>query len=77
MLQPAPRTGHLPAPLPEPEPAAAEPPSRSQLLAALLTADFNIAATARALHLHRTQLRRLLVRYGIDLTKLRAVDKAR
>lgn len=53
----------------------AEPPSRSQILAALLTEDCNIAATARALGLHRTQLRRLLARYSIDLGKLRTVGK--
>ena len=63
------------APLPDHTPQPAMPPSRAQILATLLAEDFNIAAAARALGLHRTQLRRLLARYSIDLGKLRAVGK--
>ena len=47
------------------------PPSRATLLAALLEAKGNLSAAARALRVHRTQLRRLLVRHKIDLAKLR------
>ena len=63
------------APLPVEIPPPAEPPSRAQILAALLATDFNVAATARSLSLHRTQLRRLLVRYSIDVSKLHVVGK--
>lgn len=58
------------------EPAAeGEPPSRAQIMAALLESDGNISAAARAVSVHRTQFRRLLARYNIDLEKLRRVGK--
>lgn len=47
-------------------------PSQDVLLAALLAENFNLSATARRLQLHRTQLRRYIAYYGIDLAKLRA-----
>jgi DNA-binding NtrC family response regulator len=58
-----------------PTPAPAAPPDRAQdeaarerarLSAALEQNGGNVSATARALGLHRTQLRRLLARHGID-----------
>jgi transcriptional regulator with GAF, ATPase, and Fis domain len=52
-----------------PRPASA-PPSRAQVLAALLEAKGNVSAAARALQVHRTQFRRLLVRHNIDREKL-------
>jgi len=45
---------------------AARDVSREQIEAALRTERGNISGAARALGLHRTQLRRLLTRYGID-----------
>jgi DNA-binding NtrC family response regulator len=39
---------------------------RTRLVEALLKDGGNVRATARALAMHRTQLRRLLLRYGID-----------
>lgn len=55
-----------------PEPARPKtPPSRAQIVAALLEERGNLAAASRALRVHRTQLRRLVIRYKIDLEKLR------
>ncbi len=57
------------------QPIGAEPPPASQSVAlpsrevieeALRAADGRVATAARALHLHRTQLRRWLARHGID-----------
>lgn len=41
-------------------------PARAILEAALRAHQGNVAATARAMHVHRTQLRRWLARYGIE-----------
>jgi transcriptional regulator with PAS, ATPase and Fis domain len=43
-----------------------EPPAKSEMLEALRANDGNVARTARALGVHRTQLRRWLDRDGID-----------
>ncbi len=49
-----------------------EPPlTRTRLLVVLAEANGNITAAARELKLHRTQLRRLLERHGIDPNRLR------
>ncbi len=56
-------------------PPTTEPPSRAQILAALLESKGNVSAAARAVRVHRTQFRRLLARYNIDMEKLRAVGK--
>lgn len=50
-------------------------PSRAQVMAALIESDGNISAAARAVSVHRTQFRRLLARYNIDLERLRTVGK--
>ncbi len=55
--------------------ADSEQPSRAQIVAALIESDVNISAAARALGVHRTQFRRLLARYNIDLEKVRAMGK--
>ena len=44
-------------------------PGRAIIEAALRAHHGNVAATARAMHVHRTQLRRWLARYGIDASK--------
>jgi len=58
---PSGRSPRAPAP---PRPASPSP-SREEIVAALGAQDGNVARTARALGLHRTQLRRLLARHGI------------
>ncbi len=57
------------------EKADGERPSRAQLIAAILEANQNLSAVARQLGLHRTQLRRYLDYYGIDVEQLRALSK--
>jgi transcriptional regulator with GAF, ATPase, and Fis domain len=52
-------------------PPKPEPPAREAIIAALVRASWNISAAARALNLHRTQMRRLLARYDIDVDRLR------
>lgn len=47
-----------------------EQPDRAQIEDALRRSEGNISATARLLGLHRTQLKRLLLRYGIALGAL-------
>lgn len=66
-----------PPPAPEP-PSKVEhtPPSRAQLIAALIESKGNISAAARELGLHRTQLRRQIGYHGIDLNRLRDFEKA-
>jgi transcriptional regulator with PAS, ATPase and Fis domain len=44
-------------------------PARAIIEAALRAHHGNVAATARAMHVHRTQLRRWLARYGIEAGK--------
>jgi transcriptional regulator of acetoin/glycerol metabolism len=44
-------------------------PARAIIEAALRAHHGNVAATARAMHVHRTQLRRWLARYGIEVGK--------
>ncbi len=61
----------------QPEPPPAVPPSsprpsQAVLVAALVESKLNLSETARRLGLHRTQLRRYVAYYGIDLAKLRA-----
>lgn len=65
---PSPLSPLPPAPLPEPEPRGRplDPAERARLEAALRAHSGNVSAAARALGLHRTQLRRLLQRYGVD-----------
>lgn len=46
-------------------------PGRAKVKAALARVDGNVSAAARELGLQRTQLRRLLARYQIDIQKLR------
>lgn len=63
-------------PSPGPAPPAEEDggtpvPARTEVMAAIVRADGNVSAAARELGLQRTQLRRLLARYQIDLQKLR------
>jgi DNA-binding NtrC family response regulator len=60
---------------PQGQPIATSPPSRAHILAALIDSKGNISAAARAVRVHRTQFRRLLARYNIDLEKLRAMEK--
>ena len=57
-----------PTPVPEPEPRArpADPAERARLVASLRAHGGNVSAVARALGMHRTQLRRLLLRHGVD-----------
>ncbi|NVJ25261.1 sigma 54-interacting transcriptional regulator [Myxococcus sp. AM011] len=55
-----------PEPRPEPRAEAPEPDERARLEEALRQQGGNVSATARALGLHRTQLRRLLRRHGLD-----------
>jgi len=45
-------------------------PDRTQLEDALRRSDGNISATARLLGLHRTQLKRLLQKYGVQVSTL-------
>jgi transcriptional regulator with GAF, ATPase, and Fis domain len=52
-----------------------EVPSRKQILSALVETHGNISAAARTLQIHRTQFRRLLLRYRIDVDKLRDLGK--
>jgi transcriptional regulator with GAF, ATPase, and Fis domain len=59
---------------PKPSPTNG-PPSRTQVLTALVEADGNVSAAARRLRVHRTQLMRLLARYQIDAAKLRRIDR--
>ncbi|HNN92775.1 MAG TPA: sigma 54-interacting transcriptional regulator [Pseudomonadota bacterium] len=59
-------------PNPSPPGAPSGRPSQAALVAALIAANLNLSETARRLRLHRTQLRRYIVYYGIDLEKLRA-----
>jgi transcriptional regulator with PAS, ATPase and Fis domain len=47
-------------------PRRSEPPTKTELLEALRANDGNVAQTARALGVHRTQLRRWLERDGVD-----------
>lgn len=55
-----------------PQPATAEATlSRAEVVAAIVKVDGNVSAAARELGLQRTQLRRLLVRYQINVQKLR------
>jgi DNA-binding NtrC family response regulator len=54
-----------------PAPPKAEALSRQDVIAALIRASCNVSAAARALDLHRNQLRRLLARYDIDVDRLR------
>jgi transcriptional regulator with GAF, ATPase, and Fis domain len=74
--EPAPVGAGAASPVPgEPAPAPASPsprPSQAELIAALIAANLNQAECARRLNLHRTQLRRYIAYYGIDLAKLRA-----
>jgi DNA-binding NtrC family response regulator len=74
--EPAPVGAGAASPVPgEPAPAPATPsprPSQAELIAALIAANLNQAECARRLNLHRTQLRRYIAYYGIDLAKLRA-----
>src|SRR5262249_40114015 len=56
---------HLQLPEEPPRPAASAAPTRESLAAALAAHDGNVAATARALGVHRTQLRRWLERHGL------------
>lgn len=60
---------------PEDQAPPQESPSRAQVLAILIECRGNLSAAARALSLHRTQLRRYLERLGIDLSRVR--DMAR
>lgn len=58
-----------------------EPPdlptlSRGQLIALLIECGGNISAAARALSIHRTQLRRMIERQGVDPNKLRDRSRA-
>lgn len=53
----------------------AKSPTRAQILAALIESKGNLSAAARAVGVQRTQLRRLLARYQIDLEKLRAMGR--
>lgn len=60
------------APRATPEPAGAEASlTRAEVVGAIVAADGNVSAAARELGLQRTQLRRLLVRYQINIQKLR------
>lgn len=52
------------------------PPSRTQIMVALLETRGNLTAAAHALGLHRTQLRRYLHEYEIDLDRIRDLDKS-
>jgi transcriptional regulator of acetoin/glycerol metabolism len=55
-----------------------DPPDRNQIEDTLRRTDGNISATARLLGLHRTQLKRLLTRYGIsgiNLAKDQTLDE--
>ena len=45
--------------------------TRAEVMAAIVSAEGNVSAAARELGLQRTQLRRLLARYQIDIQKLR------
>lgn len=66
------------APTPPSEQAAEpkhSPPSRTQLLVALLEANGNLSEAARTLGLHRTQLRRYLNLCDIDLSTIRGMNK--
>lgn len=69
---PLPQPAASDAPLDPPEPGA--PPSLAQILAALFSAKGNVSAAARALRIHRTQLRRLLTRHKINAEKLRDLE---
>jgi DNA-binding NtrC family response regulator len=53
----------------------AEPPDRARIIAALVEASGNVTAAARALGLHRTQLRRLLDRHAIDPSRVRGATR--
>jgi transcriptional regulator of acetoin/glycerol metabolism len=55
--------------------SAAARPSRAQLLAAMIEAQGNISAAARALGLHRNQLKRQLDHHGIEVERLRGLGK--
>lgn len=71
---PSPAAEPTPAPTPAPasgDDGAAPMPARTEVMAAIVRADGNVSAAARELGLQRTQLRRLLARYQIDLQKLR------
>jgi DNA-binding NtrC family response regulator len=57
------------------DPHGTESLSRTQLLTILIECNGNLSAAARALSLHRTQLRRYLERFGIDPSRVR--DMAR
>lgn len=64
---------------PPPEPAEDEEtgnrdaprPSRAQIIAALIEAQGNVSAAARELGVQRTNLRRQISHYGIDINRLR------
>jgi transcriptional regulator of acetoin/glycerol metabolism len=55
----------MPIPAPAPAPAPPADISKDQVLTALAAAGGNVSAAARALGLHRTQLYRLMDRFGI------------
>jgi transcriptional regulator with PAS, ATPase and Fis domain len=62
------RSGHGHAAAPAPAPAPAPPQTeltKDQVIAALATAGGNVSAAARSLGLHRTQLYRMMERFGI------------
>lgn len=54
---------------------ASERPTRPQIIASLLEANCNISEAARRLGLHRTQLRRQMDQQGIDLERVRQLQK--
>lgn len=64
-----------------PEPAAGparepgERLSQPQLIAVLLEAKCNVSEAARRLGMHRTQLRRQIEQYGIEIERLRQLEK--
>ena len=65
-----------PSPPPQAKDAPpSEPTTRQAVIAALVQADGNISAAARGLGLHRTQLRRLLLRYDVDPALVRGATR--
>lgn len=50
--------------------------SRAQILAGLIEAGGRVAAAARNLGIHRTHLRRLIEHHGVDVDKLRKLEKS-
>ncbi|MBP6609222.1 MAG: hypothetical protein KA258_06580, partial [Deltaproteobacteria bacterium] len=55
-----------PTPTPLPSDKSFDPADYARIEQALRSHQGNVAGTARALGLHRTQLRRLIERYGLD-----------